>query len=90
MNWEARDAMASTTCELSEAINTLVNIATSIESGVQFGPQEAEIIRLAGLTLVSKLTTDYGQEYFTFEEIELVESLYYTLTDDSGEFYNEQ
>jgi hypothetical protein len=33
---------------------------------------------------------DYGQEYFTFEEIELVESLYYTLTDDSGEFYNEQ
>ena len=45
------------------------------------------MLRVTGLTLITQMTTEYGQEWFSEEEIQFIGDMYAAL---SGENLNEQ
>jgi len=75
-------------CEITTVIDSLVTLAETHDLIAEEEPQEALLLRVAGLALISQLCATYGQEYFSFEEINFIEDLSTALS--SGEHDNEQ
>ena len=72
-------------CTISDSVQSLYRVWESIDEIVRSSPSEYPVIRLAGLALIGELALNYSQEYFTFEEIELIESVYDYLSENTGE-----
>ncbi len=72
-------------CTISDSVQSVIRLWESMDEIVREAPSEYPILRLAGLALIGELALNYGQEYFTFEEIELIETVYDYLSENTGE-----
>jgi len=72
---------------ITHAIETLGEVAVSYDEIAEHSPTEATMLRLTGLALITQMTTEYGQEWFSEEEIQFIGDMYAAL---SGENLNEQ
>ena len=75
-----------TQCELSDSIATLKHAWWHMEDLMTTDPSKHLVIRISCLAIIGELM-NYGQEYFTEDEIEFIESIATALTD--GETINE-
>lgn len=73
-------------CELSDSISTLKNAWWQMEDLLTSDPSAHVIIRISCLAIIGELM-NYGQEYYTDDEIEFIESMANALT--NGETINE-
>ena len=72
---------------ITRAIETLGEVALSYDDIAEYAPAEATMLRVTGLTLITQMTTEYGQEWFSEDEINFIGEIYASL---SGENLNEQ
>ena len=75
-----------TRCELSDSIATRKHAWGPMEDLMTSDPSKHLVIRISCLAIIGELM-NYGQEYFTEDEIEFIESIATALTD--GETINE-
>lgn len=75
-----------TRCELSDSLATLKHAWWHMEDLMTSDPNTHTVIRISCLAIIGELM-NYGQEYFTVDEIEFIESIAIALTD--GEAINE-
>jgi len=76
-------------CEITSVMDSLVRVAETHDVVEHDCPSEALLLRVAGLALISQLCATYGQEYFSFAEINFIDDLQYALSHE-GEQDNEQ
>ena len=67
-------------CNLSDSISTLKNAWWQMEALLTSDPTAHVVIRISCLAIISELM-NYGQEYFTEDEIEFIEGMATALTD---------
>ena len=72
---------------ITRAIDTLMEVARSYDEIAEYAPEEAMVLRVTGLTLITQMTAEYGQEWFSEDEITFIGDMYAAL---SGENLNEQ
>lgn len=75
-------------CEITSVMDSLVRVAETHDEVAEHCPSEALLLRVAGLALISQLCATYGQEYFSFAEINFIDELQHALS--QGEQDNEQ
>ena len=72
---------------ITRAIDALMEVAQTYDEIAEHAPAEATLLRVTGLTLITQMTTEYGQEWFSEDEINFIGDMYAAL---SGENLNEQ
>ena len=76
-------------CTITAAIDALVDLAKVYDEIAELLPEDALLLRITGLTIISQLVSEYGQPWFSQDEINFIEDMHSALS-FNGENSNEQ
>ena len=70
---------------ITRAIDALMEVARSYDEIAEHAPEEAMVLRVTGLTLITHMTAEYGQEWFSEDEINFIGDMYAALSGETNE-----
>ena len=76
-------------CTITAAIDSLLTLADQYDDIAEHLPEDALLLRITGLAIITQLITEYGQPWFSQDEINFIEDMHSALS-FTGDNSNEQ